>query len=148
MKGCTGGLGNGRAPGGWLGGGIASRKLIAVIKDIWLPNHAKKVYLAQRHSQEFSCEPNFGGCPPPPPWLRQWAVGGIFITGLLQIYRGIFQSKNCVNRLRSDRIMAMSLWPIFYPTLYLHRKHHTSLRQTSVAYCSHRAHLRSACDVS
>jgi len=66
MKGCTGGLGNGRAPGGWLGGGIASRKLIAVIKDIWLPNHAKKVYLAQRHSQEFSCEPNFGGCPPAP----------------------------------------------------------------------------------
>jgi len=45
----TGGLGNGsppggsrgRAPGGWFGGGIASRKLIAVIKDIWLPNHAQ-----------------------------------------------------------------------------------------------------------
>ena len=43
------GLGNGsppaelrgRAPGGWFGGGIASRKLIAVIKDIWLPNHAQ-----------------------------------------------------------------------------------------------------------
>jgi len=26
------------------------------------------VYLAQRHSQEFSCEPNLGGVPP---WLRQ-----------------------------------------------------------------------------
>jgi len=45
----TGGLGNGsppagsrgRAPGGWFGGSIASRKLIAVIKDIWLPNHAQ-----------------------------------------------------------------------------------------------------------
>ena len=45
----TGGLGNGsppaessgRATGGWFGGGIASRKLIAVIKDIWLPNHAQ-----------------------------------------------------------------------------------------------------------
>jgi len=46
----TGGLGNGSppvgsrgiAPGGWFGGGgIASRKLIAVIKDIWLPNHAQ-----------------------------------------------------------------------------------------------------------
>jgi len=31
------------------------------------------VYLAQRRSQEFCCEPNFGGaCPrPPPSWLRQ-----------------------------------------------------------------------------
>jgi len=28
------------------------------------------VYLAQRRSHEFSCEPNFGGVPP---WLRQWA---------------------------------------------------------------------------
>jgi len=45
----TGGLGNGsppggsrvRAPGGWFGGGIASRKLIAAINDIWLPNHAQ-----------------------------------------------------------------------------------------------------------
>jgi len=30
-----------RAPSGWFRGGIASRKLIAVIKDIWLPNHAQ-----------------------------------------------------------------------------------------------------------
>jgi len=33
------------------------------------------VYLAQRRSQEFSCEPNFGGggsVPPAPPWLRHW----------------------------------------------------------------------------
>ena len=30
------------------------------------------VYLAQRRSQEFCCEPNFGGaCPRPPSWLRQ-----------------------------------------------------------------------------
>ena len=56
--------------GGWFGG-IASRKLIAVIKDIWLPNHAQFCVgpsLAQRRSQEFSCEPNFGwgGAPAPP----------------------------------------------------------------------------------
>jgi len=31
----------GTAPGGWFGGDIVSRKLIAVIKDIWLPNHAQ-----------------------------------------------------------------------------------------------------------
>ena len=30
------------------------------------------VYLAQRRSQEFSCEPNFGGRAPAPPWLRHW----------------------------------------------------------------------------
>jgi len=30
------------------------------------------VYLAQRRSQEFSCEPNFWGGVSPPPWLRQW----------------------------------------------------------------------------
>ena len=36
------------------------------------------VYLAQRRSEEFSCEPNFGGrAPAPPPWLRQWSV---FVT--------------------------------------------------------------------
>ena len=45
-------------------GGIASRKVIAVIKDIWLPNMHNFVYLAQRRSQEFSFEPNFvGACP-------------------------------------------------------------------------------------
>jgi len=44
-------------------GGIGSRKLIAVIKDIWLPNHAQFCVFS---STEFSCEPNFGGgaCPP------------------------------------------------------------------------------------
>ena len=26
--------------------------------------------------------------------------------------------KNFVNRLRFDRIMVMSLWPVFWPTLY------------------------------
>jgi len=30
----------GRTPGGWFGGCIAYRKLIAVIKENWLPNHA------------------------------------------------------------------------------------------------------------
>jgi len=32
------------------------------------------VYLAQRRSREFSCEPNFGGRDPCPPWLRQWPL--------------------------------------------------------------------------
>ena len=62
--------GPGAEPSGRWFGGIASRKLIAVIKDIWLPNHAQFCVgpsLAQRRSQEFSCEPNFGGgCPRPP----------------------------------------------------------------------------------
>ena len=43
------------------------------------------VYLAQRRSQEFSCEPNFGGggCPGlSPPWLRQCRT-------LLSPYEGI-----------------------------------------------------------
>jgi len=41
------------------------------------------VYLAQRRSQQCSCEPNFGGAPRPP-WLRHWksvkfriCVGGL-----------------------------------------------------------------------
>jgi len=48
VVGGTGGLGNGGPPARLgaeplVGGseGIASRKLIAVIKDIWLPNHAQ-----------------------------------------------------------------------------------------------------------
>ena len=59
----------GQSPWWVVQGSIASQKLIAVIKDIWQPNHAKFVYLAQRRSQEFSCEPNFGGggrAPSPP----------------------------------------------------------------------------------
>jgi len=34
------------------------------------------VYLAQRRSQEFSCEPNFGGggVTLAPSWLRQWPL--------------------------------------------------------------------------
>ena len=65
----TGGLGNGsppagsrgRATGGWFGGGIASRKLIAVCRIFGCQTMHNFVYLAQRRSQEFSCEPNFGG---------------------------------------------------------------------------------------
>jgi len=30
------------------------------------------MYLAQRRSQEFSCEPNLGGRAPRAPWLRHW----------------------------------------------------------------------------
>ena len=37
----------------------------------------------------------------------------LLITSLLQIYQGIFLWKVIVNRLRSDRIMVMSLWPHF-----------------------------------
>ena len=39
------------------------------------------VYLAQRRSQEFSCEPNFGEGRAPP-WLRQWA-DYVFVTVFL-----------------------------------------------------------------
>jgi len=34
------------------------------------------VYLAQRRSQEFYCEPNFGGRAPRP-WLRQCSEAGL-----------------------------------------------------------------------
>jgi len=40
-------------------------------------------------------------------WQRMQGMVGFLITSLLQIY----QVKNFVNRLRFDRIMAMSLWP-------------------------------------
>jgi len=47
-------------------------------------------------------------------------VLGFLINTLPQVYLGIFQWKNFVNRLRFDRIMAMNLWPHFFgPTLYL-----------------------------
>jgi len=42
-------------------GGIASRKLIAVCRIFGCQTMHNFVYLAQRRSQEFSCEPNFGG---------------------------------------------------------------------------------------
>ena len=48
-------------------GGIASRKLIAVIEDIWLPNHAQFCVLSSTAQQEFYCEPNFGRRAPRPP---------------------------------------------------------------------------------
>jgi len=72
----TGGLGNGspparsggRAPGGWFGGGAqppeSSWQLLRIFGCQTMYNF---VYLAQRHSQEFSCEPNFGGGVPVPP---------------------------------------------------------------------------------
>ena len=71
----TGGLGNGgpqRSPGTepLVGGseGIASRKFIA----FGCQTMHNFVYLAQRHSQKFSCKPNFflGGGRAPAPWLR------------------------------------------------------------------------------
>ena len=55
-------------------GGIASRKLIAVNKDIWLPNHAQFCVFsstAQPGIFLWSVNPISGGtCPFP--WLRQW----------------------------------------------------------------------------
>ena len=55
----------GRAPGGWFGG-IASRKLIAVIKDIWLPNHAQFCVFSSTAQPGIFL--NFeGGVPPPRP---------------------------------------------------------------------------------
>jgi len=71
-----GGLGNGsplagsRTPGAepLVGGsgGIASRKLRAVIKEL-AAKPCYHVYLAQRRSQKFSCKPNFGGGAAPAP---------------------------------------------------------------------------------
>ena len=70
----TEGLGNGNPPagsrgralGGWFGWGIASRKLIAVIKDIWLPNHAQLcVFSSTTQPGIFLCT-QFRGRPPGP----------------------------------------------------------------------------------
>ena len=68
----TGGLGNesppagyrGRAPGGCFGG-IASRKLIAVIKDIWLPNFGGRAHGS-------------------PPWLRHCLKATAISTGYVE----------------------------------------------------------------
>jgi len=46
-------------------------------------------------------------------WKHMQGAMGFLITNLLQIYQGIFQWKKFVNRLRFDRIIAMSLWPHF-----------------------------------
>ena len=43
---------------------------------------------------------------------------GFLIQSLLQIYQGIFQWKNFVNRLRFDRIMATRLWPHLFGPPY------------------------------
>jgi len=46
----------------------------------------KKIFfcpaIGQRRSQEFYCEPNFGGRGPPPPlpWLRQWVQIVFFLV--------------------------------------------------------------------
>ena len=46
--------------------------------------------------------------------------GGIFITSLLQKFTNESSSEKNENRLRFDRIMAMSSWPnFFWPTLYV-----------------------------
>jgi len=57
----------GRAPGGWFGG-IASRKLIAVLKDILLPNHAQfYVFSSTAQPGIVFVNPISGGVPPGPP---------------------------------------------------------------------------------
>ena len=47
-------------------------------------------------------------------WQHMQRMVGFLITGLLQIYEGIFLWIIVVNRLRFHRIMAMSLWHHFF----------------------------------
>jgi len=42
-------------------------------------------------------------------WQHMKGMVGLAITNLLQIYQGILQWKKIENRLRFDRVMAMSL---------------------------------------
>jgi len=49
----------------------------------------------------------------------QGAVG-FLISSQLQIYQWIFQWKKFSDRLTIDRVTVMSLWPRFWPTLYLY----------------------------
>jgi len=57
------GSGERKSPSGVQGGsgGIASRKHIAVIKDIWLPNHAQFCVFSSTAQSGIFCEPTFGG---------------------------------------------------------------------------------------
>jgi len=41
-------------------------------------------------------------------------VVAVLVTNSMQVYQGIFQGNSFVNRLRFERIMAMSLWPHFF----------------------------------
>jgi len=55
----------GQSPWWVVRGGIASRKLIAVIKDIWLPNHAQFCIFSSA-ARNFLLNPIPGGAPAPP----------------------------------------------------------------------------------
>jgi len=70
-------------------GVTASRKLIAVIKDIWLPNHAQFCVFSSS-SQEFSCEPNFGGGLAP----RPLAVPVVLLCNLYIVLQIVFVELN------------------------------------------------------
>jgi len=48
-------------------------------------------------------------------WQRMRSMVGFLITTLLQIYTKISVTQYFENRLRFDRTMAMSLWPVFGP---------------------------------
>jgi len=72
LVGGTGGLGNGSPPAGsrgvgGSGGGIASRKLIADIKDIWLSNHAKFCVFSSTAQPGIFSWTQFRGRAPGPP---------------------------------------------------------------------------------
>jgi len=59
------------------------------------------VYLAQRRSQKFSCEPNFGGgaCPPAPsPRLRQWVGLSLFSLWCRQSAYTLLERSRVYNR--------------------------------------------------
>jgi len=47
-------------------------------------------------------------------WQHEQGVVAVLVTNSMQVYQGIFQGNSFVNRLRFDRIMAMSLWPHFF----------------------------------
>jgi len=52
-------------------------------------------------------------------WQHVQGVAGFIIISLLQIFYRIWQWQNFENRLRFDRIIAMSLWRRFWPALWM-----------------------------
>ena len=81
----------GRAPGGWFGGGIASRKLIAVINDIWLPNHAQFCVFSSTAQPGIFLRTQFRGRAPRPlaaPLVhpqRRRELGGFGVLGKMRM---------------------------------------------------------------
>jgi len=73
------------------------------------------VYLAQRRSQKFSCEPNFrggqGACPPASPWLRHCAREAAGRTGCRRHVGDLGNvqpdADGGVNETRQDRLISL-----------------------------------------